>query len=149
MNFLILNGPNLNLLGKRDSDIYGSKTLADLQQYLLERFPEHKLVFFQSNVEGELINKIQAAISDGTQALVANFGGYTHTSVALRDALELLSVPKVEVHISNIHAREAFRETSVTGAVMDGIITGFGFHSYVLGILAAVELSGEKSHSTK
>lgn len=149
MNILILNGPNLNLLGQRDSEIYGSKTLVDLQRYLLERFTEHRLVFFQSNVEGELINKIQAAITDGTQALVANFGGYTHTSVALRDALELLSIPKVEVHISNIHAREAFRETSITGAVADGIITGFGFHSYALGILAAVALAEEKSHSSK
>jgi 3-dehydroquinate dehydratase-2 len=139
MKILIMNGPNLNMLGTRDPQIYGSETLEDLQSSLVTAHPKHELVFFQSNVEGELINRLQQSREDGTEAVIINPGGYSHTSVALRDALELISLPKVEVHLSNIHARESFREQSLTGAVMNGIITGFGKESYVLGI-RAVEL---------
>jgi len=140
MKILVLNGPNLNLLGTRDPDIYGSTTLSDVNELLKEKFPNHHFVFYQSNVEGELIDRIHASMKDGTEAIVANFGGYTHTSVALRDALEPITFPKVEVHISNIHAREEFREKSITGKVMNGIITGFGVSSYVLGVQAIEQL---------
>ena len=136
MNLLVIHGPNLNLLGTRDPETYGSMNLDDLNAYIRSEFPQHQITFFQSNVEGELINRIHQALGDGTEALVVNLGGYTHTSVALRDALEPLKCPKVEVHMSNIHAREGFREHSITGQVMDGIITGFGSESYVLGIKA-------------
>jgi len=136
MNLLVIHGPNLNLLGTRDPETYGSMSLDNLNAYIRSEFPQHQITFFQSNVEGELINRIHQALGDGTEALVVNLGGYTHTSVALRDALEPLKCPKVEVHMSNIHAREGFREHSITGQVMDGIITGFGSESYVLGIKA-------------
>ncbi|MBL6826126.1 MAG: type II 3-dehydroquinate dehydratase [Balneolaceae bacterium] len=136
MKLLIIHGPNLNLLGTRDPDTYGSMTLDQLNTYIQASFTEHSINFFQSNVEGDLINRIQEVLTDGTEGLVVNLGGYTHTSVALRDALDPISIPKVEVHLSNIHAREKFREHSVTGAVMDGIITGFGAESYLLGIRA-------------
>ena len=136
MNLLVIHGPNLNLLGTRDPETYGSMNLDDLNAYIRSEFPQHQITIFQSNVEGELINRIHQALGDGTEALVVNLGGYTHTSVALRDALEPLKCPKVEVHMSNIHAREEFREHSITGQVMDGIITGFGAQSYVLGIKA-------------
>ena len=136
MKLLIIHGPNLNLLGTRDPDTYGSMTLDQLNTYIQASFTEHSMNFFQSNVEGDLINRIQEVLTDGTEGLVVNLGGYTHTSVALRDALDPISIPKVEVHLSNIHAREKFREHSVTGAVMNGIITGFGADSYLLGIRA-------------
>lgn len=141
MKILIINGPNLNLLGTRDTNVYGTGTLAELNDFLNGQFPSHDLIFFQSNVEGEIINRLQEAMNDGTEGIVTNLGGYTHTSVALRDALEPISVTKVEVHISNIHAREKFRERSLTGEMMDGIITGFGKYSYVLGIQAIEHLS--------
>lgn len=136
MKLLIIHGPNLNLLGTRDPDTYGSMTLDQLNTYIQASFTEHSINFFQSNVEGDLINRIQEVLTDGTEGLVVNLGGYTHTSVALRDALDPISIPKIEVHLSNIHAREKFREHSVTGAVMNGIITGFGADSYLLGIRA-------------
>ena len=141
MKILVLHGPNLNMLGTRNPEVYGYTTLEDLNENLKQRFEHHEFHFFQSNVEGELINRIQSAMSDGTEAIIANFGGYTHTSVAIRDALEPITLPKVEVHISNIHAREEFRETSITGKVMHGIITGFGVHSYALGVQAVELLS--------
>ena len=136
MKLLIIHGPNLNLLGTRDPDTYGSMTLDQLNTYIQASFTKHSINFFQSNVEGDLINRIQEVLTDGTEGLVVNLGGYTHTSVALRDALGPISIPKVEVHLSNIHAREKFREHSVTGVVMNGIITGFGADSYLLGIRA-------------
>ncbi len=141
MKILVINGPNLNMLGTRDTNVYGTGTLEELNAFLTEHFPDHDLEFFQSNVEGEIINKLQESMKDGTEGIVANLGAYTHTSVALRDALEPVSFPKVEVHISNIHAREEFREKSLTGEVMNGIITGFGKNSYVLGIQALEQLS--------
>lgn len=141
MKILIINGPNLNLLGTRNKGVYGTGTLNDLQDFITASCDSHHFSFFQSNIEGEIIDKIQEAMTDGTEGLVSNLGAYTHTSVALRDALEPLKIPKVEVHISNIHAREKFREKSLTGEVMDGIITGFGKHSYILGVQAIEHLS--------
>ncbi len=140
MKILVLNGPNLNLLGTRDPEVYGSTTLEDVNKMLKSEFPDYDFDFFQSNIEGELIDRIHLSMNDGTNAIIANFGGYTHTSVALRDALEPVTFPKVEVHISNIHAREEFREKSITGKVMNGIITGFGVNSYVLGVQAIEQL---------
>lgn len=136
MKVLIINGPNLNLLGKRNTDVYGSGTLDDLNDMIAETYPDIMFSFYQSNKEGEIIDRIQAAMDDGTEAIVYNMGGYTHTSVAIRDALEPVSLPKVEVHISNIHAREEYRKESITGEVADGIITGFGWNSYLLGVEA-------------
>lgn len=136
MKLLVIHGPNLNLLGTRDPDIYGTMTLEHLNHYIQSSCTNHEISFFQSNMEGELIDRIQETFNDGTEGLVVNMGGYTHTSVALRDALDPVSIPKVEVHLSNIHAREKFREYSITGAVMNGIIMGFGAESYLLGIRA-------------
>ncbi|HMB98735.1 MAG TPA: type II 3-dehydroquinate dehydratase, partial [Balneolaceae bacterium] len=133
MKILVLNGPNLNLLGKRDPAIYGSETLADIESRLQDQFPDIVFEFLQSNHEGELIDAIQNAREESVDALIANWGGFTHSSVAIHDALKLLEIPKVEVHLSNIHAREEFRERSITGKAMSGIITGFGVDSYLLG----------------
>ncbi|MEX0995217.1 MAG: type II 3-dehydroquinate dehydratase [Balneolaceae bacterium] len=138
MKILILNGPNLNQLGKRDQNTYGSGTLNDIRNKVEDRFPDFQFEWVQSNHEGELIDKIQQAEENGFDAIVGNWGGFTHTSVAIRDALDTVDIPKVEVHLSNIHAREEFRERSITGKVMDGIITGFGAGSYILGVHAAV-----------
>tara|TARA_R110002049_G_scaffold182391_1_gene350084 strand:- start:713 stop:1144 length:432 start_codon:yes stop_codon:yes gene_type:complete len=141
MNILVINGPNLNLLGTRDTSTYGTGTLKEVEDYIRASFTNHSFTFFQSNIEGEIIDRIQQAMSDGTEGLVANLGGYTHTSVSLRDALDPVEFPKIEVHISNIHAREEFREKSITGKVMNGIITGFGKHSYILGVQAIEHIS--------
>ncbi|TVP98537.1 MAG: 3-dehydroquinate dehydratase [Balneolaceae bacterium] len=140
MTILVLNGPNLNLLGQRDEQTYGSKTLKDVESLLKETFPDEGFIFLQSNHEGDLVDAIQSARTGTVDAIVANWGGFTHSSVAIHDALELLKIPKVEVHISNIHAREAFRERSITGKAVNGIITGFGIYSYVLGVHAARHL---------
>lgn len=136
MKIFVLNGPNLNMLGRRDAAHYGSDTLNDIVRMLRETFPEHELEFFQSNIEGELVEAIQRLTESDCEGLLANFGGYTHTSVAIRDSLELLEIPVVEVHLSNIHAREDFREHSLTGELAAGVITGFGRRSYVLGVQA-------------
>ncbi len=136
MKLLVIHGPNLNILGTRDPNMYGAMTLEQLNEYIQTSCTDHEISFFQSNIEGELIDRIQKILSDGTEGIIVNLGGYTHTSVALRDALDPISIPKVEVHLSNIHAREKFREQSITGAVMNGIITGFGAESYLLGIRA-------------
>jgi 3-dehydroquinate dehydratase-2 len=141
MKILIINGPNLNMLGTRDTSTYGSETLDDLNKYISDCFKEHEITFYQSNIEGEIIDKIQETQKGSVEGLITNLGGFTHTSIAIRDALEPLTIPKVEVHISNIHAREEFREKSITGAVMDGIITGFGKFSYLLGIQAIEHIS--------
>jgi len=143
MNIFVLNGPNLNMLGKRDPDQYGSETWEEIEQLLKDRFPDHSFTFFQSNLEGELVEVIQS-LSEGTyDGVVANFGGYSHTSVAIRDALELVTIPVVEVHLSNIYAREDFRQRSLTGAVSRGVISGFGKHSYLLGVRALEQLLDE------
>ena len=143
MKFSILNGPNLNKLGTRNPDHYGTETLDDIEQLLARAFAGDELVFFQSNLEGELVEAVQALLESDTDGLLANFAGYSHTSVAIRDAVELLNIPFVEVHLSNIHARDEFREKTLTGAMADGIITGFGSYSYVLGVQALQHLVAE------
>ncbi len=146
MNILFLNGPNLNLLGERDRGTYGSQTLAEIEEQVRHAFPDLGQVWFQSNHEGELIDRIQQARAEGFGGIVANWGGYTHTSVAIRDALEAVHLPKVEVHLSNIHAREDFREKSITGRVVHGIITGFGADSYILGVHAVLLMSAKEGN---
>jgi len=139
MNVLVIHGPNLNLLGKREPDIYGAVTLEEINSHLalLARELGTDITFFQSNHEGELVQKIQDAM--GTcQALVINPGAYTHTSVALRDAIASTGIPAVEVHLSNIYRREEFRHHSYISGVALGQITGFGVESYLLGLRAAV-----------
>jgi 3-dehydroquinate dehydratase-2 len=133
---LILNGPNLNLQGKRDVDVYGSTTFEEYNSQLNERYADNvKIDYFQSNIEGELINAIHQSVGvyDG---IVLNAGGYTHTSVAIRDAIAAVSTPVVEVHISSILAREEFRHISMIAPVAKGSIMGFGLDSYRLGIEA-------------
>lgn len=132
---LILNGPNLNLQGRRDKEIYGTRTFDDYLAELQARYHETELELYQSNVEGELINALHG--SEGRyDGVVLNAGGYTHTSVALRDAVAAVSTPVVEVHISSILAREEFRHTSLLAPVCKGSIMGFGLDSYRLGIEA-------------
>ena len=132
-----MNGPNLNMLGKREPETYGHETLEDLYKLLQKTFPSYVFSFFQSNHEGEIIEQIHELVHQPEQeGLIGNFGAFTHTSVAIRDALSMLKIPKVEVHISNIHARESFRHNSLTAGACNGVIAGFGFQSYVLGIRA-------------
>lgn len=136
---LVLNGPNLNLLGKREPDIYGSSTMKESLQVLQERFPGVQIDFYQSNVEGELINKLHE-VGFAYDGVVFNAGAYTHTSVALHDAIKAINTPVVEVHISNVYQRETYRHTSlITGACV-GVIGGFGIDSYRLAIEALLAL---------
>lgn len=133
MKVLVINGPNLNLLGKREPAIYGNQGFESYLQTLRQTFPDYVIEYFQSNVEGEIINAIHAA--DGVfDGIVLNAGGYTHTSVAIADAIKAVDVPVVEVHISCILAREEFRHVSLLAPVCKGSIMGFGLDSYRLGI---------------
>lgn len=141
---LVLHGPNLNLLGTREPQIYGHQTLAEINRDLAVQGEGHGVVldFFQSNHEGALIDRIQQALVDGCVGLIINPGGFTHTSVALRDALSAVALPVVEVHLSNIHAREAFRQHSYIAPVAIGQISGFGAAGYGLalqGLLARLK----------
>lgn len=131
MKILIVNGPNLNLLGQRDVQMYGSRSFDDYFSELKNQFPDVELTHFQSNVEGELINILQQSTSDG---IILNAGGYTHTSVAIRDCIDAIAVPVVEVHLSNISKRESFRHESMITPVCTGIIMGFGLRSYELAV---------------
>lgn len=135
MKILILNGPNLNLQGKRDTDIYGTLTFDEYLETLRQRFAQDEIDLVQSNVEGELINALHASVG-AYDGVVMNAGGYTHTSVAIRDAIAAISTPVVEVHISSILAREEFRHISMLAPVCRGSIMGFGLDSYRLGIEA-------------
>ena len=132
---IILNGPNLNLLGEREKSQYGSFTLKDIEKICVEfaKNNEIKLSIFQSNIEGELIEKIQKSRND-QDGLIINAGGYTHTSVAIHDALKILKIPIIELHISNIYNREDFRHKSLISKVANGIICGFGAEGYIMAL---------------
>ena len=140
MKILIINGPNINLLGTREPDVYGVLTMDNINQYLKEfcKTLGVDLDTFQSNIEGEIVDKIQQA-KGVFDAIVINPAAYTHTSVAIRDAISAVQIPTVEVHISNVHSREEFRKNSFIAPVCIGQISGFGRESYKLGILALVD----------
>jgi 3-dehydroquinate dehydratase II len=143
MKILVLNGPNLNLLGQREPKIYGKATLADIETRLRKHAGKlnAELEFRQSNLEGELVTWIQQAAGN-FDAIILNAAAYTHTSVALRDAISAVGISTIEVHLSNIHAREEFRQKSLIAPVCCGQICGFGPNSYVLALEAAVNLNG-------
>ena len=134
---IILNGPNLNLLGEREKDQYGSITLKDIEDNCTKFAKENKikLSFFQSNEEGELVNQIQNSRND-QEGLIINAGGYTHTSVAIHDALKILKIPIIELHISNIYNREEFRHKSLISKLAKGVICGFGADGYLMSLRA-------------
>lgn len=136
MRILLVNGPNLNLLGTREPEIYGNTSMEDFLEQLKKRFPKIDLLFFQSNIEGEIINRLQETDFD---ALVINPGAFTHYSYAIADCLKNIAQPKIEVHISNIYRREEFRQKSVTAAFSDGLISGFGLKGYELAIASLLE----------
>lgn len=138
MNILIINGPNLNLLGKREKSVYGENSFDSYLEFLRNKYSEHQLVYFQSNIEGELINTLHQYGFGDTDGIVLNAGAYTHTSIAISDAIRAINVPVIEVHISNIHAREAYRHTSMIAAACKGSIAGFGMDSYKLAIEALI-----------
>ena len=129
----IINGPNLNLLGKREPEIYGAEGFDTYLLQLIQEFPDVKIDYFQSNVEGELINAIQSA-GINADGIILNPAGYTHTSVAIGDAIAAIKIPVVEVHLSNVHAREEFRKISHVSAKAKGTISGLGLHGYALAL---------------
>ena len=135
MKIQIINGPNLNLLGKRELDVYGNVSFESYLHSLKERYPDVTLEYFQSNTEGDLVNKIHETgfTFDG---IILNAGAYTHTSIALHDAIKAITTPVIEVHITNVYARESFRHTSMLSAACKGVIAGFGMDSYRLAIEA-------------
>jgi len=133
MNILIINGPNLNLLGKRETSIYGSQSFEDYLEKLKNKYSQHNISYFQSNVEGEIINALHSSVGK-QDAVIINAGGYTHTSVAIADAIKAIKLPVVEVHIRNILTREDFRHKSIIGPSCIGSIMGFGMDSYRLAV---------------
>ena len=135
MKIQIINGPNINLLGKREPGIYGARSFEDYLQELKKRYPQVVFEYYQSNVEGEMINKIHEVGFD-YDGIVLNAGAYTHTSIALQDAIRAVTSPVVEVHISNVYQREEFRHQSMIACACAGVICGFGLDSYRLGVEA-------------
>ncbi|MBK7650236.1 MAG: type II 3-dehydroquinate dehydratase [Flammeovirgaceae bacterium] len=133
MKIQIINGPNLNLLGKREPETYGNQTFEEYFATLKNRFPKIELAYYQSNVEGELVNKLHE-VGFSVDAIVLNAGAYTHTSVALHDAIAAIKTPVIEVHISNVYAREEFRHKSLITSKCVGLITGFGMEGYAMAI---------------
>ncbi|MBU0580915.1 MAG: type II 3-dehydroquinate dehydratase [Candidatus Margulisbacteria bacterium] len=142
INILVLHGPNLNMLGEREVNVYGKTTLIDINKSLNAYAKEKNisLEIQQSNEEGAIVNYIQEAKGKGFSAIVINPGAFTHYSIAIRDALAAIDLPAVEVHLSNIYAREEFRKNSITAPVVKGQISGFGPQSYILGLEAALNL---------
>jgi len=137
MKIAIINGPNLNLLGAREPGLYGNQSFEDYFLQLQVEFSQVEFTYFQSNVEGELINELQQA---NTAGIILNAGGYTHTSVAIADAVAAISIPVIEVHISNVYAREAYRHESLMAKNCKGVIAGFGLDSYRLAIESLIQL---------
>ncbi|MFI5236358.1 MAG: type II 3-dehydroquinate dehydratase [Ignavibacteriales bacterium] len=142
MKILVLNGPNLNLLDKRPVEEYGTLTLNEIESNVRQNFPAHSFDFFQSNIEGELINKIQSA-SEKFDGLIINPAGYSHTSIAIKDALDICSIRKIEVHLSNLAVRENFRHTSLTASSCDGYIAGFRENSYNAAVYLLEKIVGK------
>ena len=143
MKIHIVNGPNLNRLGTREPSIYGSQTMEQCLDALRQKYAGTvELEYYQSNVEGFLIDALQAADDAGCDGIILNAGAYTHTSIALRDCIKSLSVPVIEVHLSNVHAREEFRHKSMLSAVCKGVIAGFGMDAYRLAVEAFLAVKG-------
>lgn len=134
MKILIINGPNLNMLGRRDEAFYGGESFETILKQLKDSFPEAELDYFQSNVEGEIVTRIQQTLDEKYKGLIINAGAYSHYSLAIHDALLLPQIPKLEVHFTNIYLREEFRRKSVLTRACDGIIAGLGKESYRLAI---------------
>lgn len=139
MHIEIINGPNLNLLGKREPELYGSESFEDYLPRLQAMFPQVSLSYYQSNVEGELVNRLQA-VGFEADGVVLNAGAYTHTSVAIHDCILAIKAPVVEVHLSNIHARESYRHTSLITSACRGMVSGFGLDSYRLAVEALLQV---------
>ena len=137
MKIIIINGPNLNLLGKREPDIYGKVTFESYFKMLQEKFSEIKLEYFQSNIEGEIIDKLHD-VSIGYDGIILNAAAYTHTSIGIGDAIKAIQAPVIEVHISNVYSREKFRHESYIAPNASGIIAGFGMQSYELALLSII-----------
>ncbi|MFY7812077.1 MAG: type II 3-dehydroquinate dehydratase [Flavobacterium sp.] len=135
MKIIIINGPNLNLLGKRETSIYGNKDFETYFKDLQNKFSSIELEYYQSNVEGEIINKLHE-VGFSYQGIILNAGAYTHTSIAIADAIKSINTPVIEVHISNTYSREEFRHLSYISPVSNGVIIGFGLKSYDLGLLS-------------
>ena len=135
MKIQIINGPNLNLLGKREPDVYGNTSFESYLLFLKKEYPNITFEYFQSNIEGALIDKIHE-VGFSFDGIILNAGGYTHTSIALHDAIKAIATPVIEVHISNVHAREPFRHLSMISAACKGVIAGFGMDSYRLALEA-------------
>jgi 3-dehydroquinate dehydratase-2 len=144
MKIAVINGPNLNLLGNRDKNLYGQLTLKELERNLETQFSDIGFDFYQSNVEGELIDKIQS-LANNFEGLIINPGGYAHTSIAIRDALSDLNIPKIEVHLSNLAAREDYRQILLTASACNGYISGFKERSYYAAVFllkSIIEVKG-------
>lgn len=131
MNILVIHGPNLNMLGRRDPKLYGSMTQDELFEALDDHFSDVQFIFYQSNYEGELIGVIHSVLDEDYDAIIINPGAFTHTSIALRDALEMMEIPKVEVHLSNINEREAYRKIDYIAEVVDATFMGKKLDSYI------------------
>ncbi len=148
---LLINGPNLNLLGSREPEIYGADTLADIENRLTDQARQagHEIDTFQSNAEHDLVDRIHLAIKQAVEFIIINAGAFTHTSVALRDALAGCQIPFIEIHISNIHAREKFRHHSHLSAIASGIIVGLGTYGYDLALQAVIKKLAQTNNKTK
>jgi len=134
MKLLIVNGANLDMLGRRDSSQYGSLSLDEIKGLLEKEFPGYEFIYFQSNIEGEIVSRLHEVTEEDFEGLIINPGGYAHTSVVIRDALELISIPKIEVHLSNLSSRESFRQNLITASACDGYISGLKEYSYLAAV---------------
>ena len=132
MKFLFINGVNLNMTGRREKGVYGTRTLDQINKDIAARFKGDECVFYQSNIEGEICSRLHAAAGEGFDGIILNAGAFTHYSYAIRDAISSIDTPVIEVHMSNVHARDEFRHMSVISAVCKGVIAGFGEGSYIL-----------------